>query len=420
MPSIFARSQQMLRQLTKTKRPKAAPRLSRRSTKLRAQDLGALSKRILLPSLPSADEDMTRMAIWEQGRRLARQENWDTFSSKLQVADAARLSTAGGMSEAMLLIMGAHADVVAAASDSLLDGRAPDPMGLQALEGLLTDRPDDYTTALVVAMAHIRIARAWQSAIEGPLPIDTPNGPVHLESARDILSRFDAEALDAPSLAAVDAALIESLDPSPGKIVASYRKLINMDPDCIQYLRAYGPILLSADAKQSTALMREAGMICDQTHDIWGDGAYVWVQIDALAQEPTALAHLDVDLFIQGMRDILKARTNQHIANELAAFCAMCMAPQPGLPRAAEAARARLHACLNWILERHLHELHPRVWAEWGQPLATTDPSTGHRVLLAQGREIALRSIAAFFADQLADGSSIAFSPSGMYRLPAI
>jgi hypothetical protein len=41
-------------------------------------------------------------------------------------------------------------------------------------------------------------------------------------------------------------------------------------------------------------------------------------------------------------------------------------------------------------------------------------------VLVTTGRHAALRAIALRFAEEIAAGKTIAFSPSGMYRLPAL
>ena len=42
------------------------------------------------------------------------------------------------------------------------------------------------------------------------------------------------------------------------------------------------------------------------------------------------------------------------------------------------------------------------------------------RALVSKGRQAALRAIALRFAEEIADGTTIAFSSSGMYRLRAL
>jgi hypothetical protein len=60
-------------------------------------DLDVLSRRIILPSLPVADEDLARLQHWEKGRLLARQGNWVRLAEKITLADDARLCTPGGV-----------------------------------------------------------------------------------------------------------------------------------------------------------------------------------------------------------------------------------------------------------------------------------------------------------------------------------
>jgi len=424
MPSIFTRSQRFLT-------PRANPGTAGPGARLlnllpgrKAADLDILSKRIILPSLPVADEDMTRLSLIEQGRRLARQELWDEISALIRLADDARLATPGGFSEATLLVLGAHGDVVAAAADALADGRAPRPDGLAALDQIARETPENYPCTLVAAMAYLRIAEAWRTTTTISAAESGDRAAqvrAHSRAARDLLAPFDACELDAPSLAAAACALAEGSGAEIDRIIAAYTTLIRLDPHSPQSLRQFGRQLVTCQGCNPGLLDDHAHRFADETAEIWGNGAYVWVWIDALRDDPTGLGRIDTDRFIAGLQDILRDTRNQHIVNDLAVFCAIAMAPPraPKLPRAAERARAALHACQDWILARHLYKLHPYVWAEARPTGLAVQPAATHRALVARGRKTALHLIARRFADQLADGSSIAFSPSGMYRLPA-
>lgn len=428
MPSILARTQQLLKPFSAGGGRQCRARLINLFPARDTADLDALSKRIILPSLPVADEDMTRLSISEHGRKLARQECWSDLSHLIQLADDARLSTPGGVPEAILLVMGAHDDVVAAATDELEDGRVPAPDGLNALDAVTQDETAEpghgYPLALVAALAHLRIARAW-------LALETPpagecaatHASGHFTAARDLLAPYDAGALDAPSLAVAQCALAEAPDAGPETVIAAHAQLIRLDPDSPQHMRAFGALLLPSRFGTHAMLEETARRLSEETADIWGQGGYVWVWMDALAASPEALAHVDVAMFTQGLKDILHRTRNQHLVNELAAFCAIEMAADdsaPALPRKAERARAALHGCMGWILSRHLHELHPHIWAGARPPGTAAPRPAAHRALVAEGRRTALRVIAGCFADQLSDGSTIAFSPAGMYRLPAV
>lgn len=425
MPSIFLRTQRLLKPfsgqaLEAEAQEKRGAALLRRLGRADQEEIDRLAKRIILPSLPVADEDMARLNHWEMGRQLARQDEWEKLADMITSADDARLATPGGVSEAALLAAGAQSDVVAAATDALSDGAAPDPSGLLQMEEALADVDDNHAIAMVAAMAHIHIGRAWRT--EGPEERRDTEQRHHFKRAEALLMDYDAVVLDAPSLAALQCSLTELLCPDPSIVARAYHRLLALDPHAPGHMRAFGLALLQAGFVNETLLDREARRIAQETPDIWGKGAYTWIYLDVLARNAEALETVDAALFEAGLRDILRRKKDQHITNELAAFCAISMAPrEEEASKNAARTRARLHGCLDFILSDHLQELHPLIWCEAQQFNGPQAPrANAPRALVAQGRQRALRVIAQRFADQLADGSSIAFSPAGMYRLPAI
>lgn len=390
---------------------------------LRADDLDRLSRRILLPSLPVTDEELARAEHQDRGQRLARQEMWAELAEAVRAADRARLSTPGGESAAMLLAYGARGDVVAVAEDALHDGARPSDDGIRALEAILEDHPDDYACALIVAMAHVDLGWAWRSAA-GAVDQSPPDNwsdhfARHFDRAEELLAPFCGISLDAPSLGAAQCALLAALTGPDRRVADDYEDLIDLDPHSPRHMRALGLALMPACFGSYRQLELEARRTAARTGDIWGAGAYAWVHLDALAQDSAALDLLDHQFFTDGLHDILSHRPDQHVANLLAAFCAVAMAPHVGEAPERAATRASLHACLDWILEDHLHELHPLIWTQALHAPGHCPPLPSRRALVNQGRQTAMRAIAAHFAQDIADGSSIAFSPAGLCRLPA-
>lgn len=388
-------------------------------------DLDALSKRILLPSLPVSDEEMARATHQDRGQKLARQEMWEELSDQIQYADDCRLSTPGGEIASMLLAFGARSDVVAAAEDAIADGAIPDPSGIEALEEVQAEYFGDHCCALVVAMAHIDIGWAWRAADSADIHKTEDcqrHWLHHFNRARDILAPHDGIDLDAPSLAAAQCALTAAFRQKKHRVADDYQKLIDLDPDGHRHMRALGQHLLPAYFGSYDTLELEARRTAARTSDVWGYGGYAWVYFDALALDQGALDLLDAEFFADGIRHILDTKKDQHITNLWAAFCAVAMEPhaEGRLSGRAEATRKRLHDCLDWILGDYLQELHPLVWSQalLSPGFAAALPS--RRALINKGRQTALRVIATRFADELADGSSIAFSTAGMYRLPAL
>ena len=400
---------------------RAVPALIRRKPEI---DIEALTKHIILPSLPVTDEEMARAAHQDNGLKLARQENWEELSRLIQYAEDCRLSTPGGESAAMLLAFGARSDVVAVAEDALFDEAEPSPEGINALEEMLAEHYGDYACALITALAHIDIGWAWRNtAPEEGGEIHLLRFKEHFKRAEDILGPFDGVDLDAPSLAAAQCALLASRRQPANRVADDYEILIDLDPDSPRHMRALGQHLLPAYYGDYRTLELEARRTASRTGDIWGSGGYTWVYFDALALDRDAIDLLDCDFFIEGMKDILNARKEQHVTNLLAAFCAITMGPNDKEHRrtgAAEATRRRLHDFLDWILTCHMQELHPLIWSQTLLSPGLTPPLPSRRALVAKGRQTALRVIAERFADDIANGNSIAFSSAGMYRLPAL
>lgn len=406
--------------------PRRGPRAGFGGLRIEAE-LDRLSRHIILPSVPVTDEETARAEFQDMGLKLARQEMWEELSHAIREADAARAGTPGGESAALLLAFGARSDVVAMAEDALHDGVAPDMHGIMALDAvageMASEAPGEYVVPAVVALAHVDMAWAWR-AVPGAKALAGSKGRFdhHAERANDLLAPHVILAEDIPILAAAQCALLRV---QPGasvmRVAEQYQRLAALDPANPRHLRAFGAALLAAAPGEYRQIEVEARRMAARSREAWGAGAYAWVYLDALAIDPKGLALLDPAFFIDGLRDILRLRPDQHTANLLAAFCAVTMRENI-LERTAvrgHAVRRELAQCLSWILRDHLHELHPLIWTQ-----ALHRPGAGplppRRALISEGRRTALRAIAAFFADDIAEGQSIAFSPAGMYMLPSL
>ena len=385
-------------------------------------------KRILLPTVRETEEEIERRQWQDRGQHLARQEDWDRLSRAIHAADSERVRTEGGESAALLLAYGARGDVVTVVEDALYEGVEPSDEGIAALEAILRQNPDSYACALVVALAHLDIGWAWRmlgqtSPLRG---LSDDKQAAHFGRAEDILHRFDGFTLDAPTLAAANCGMLAARPGPRARVADDYEDLIDLDPGCARHMRGLGIALLPANFGTYAALEREADRTARRIADVWGAGGYTWVWADALVADPEAAAYLDPDRFIAGMGDILERMDTQHMVNLFAAFTALHMSdaaptlPAGGVsPRAAQN-RAHLHACLDWLLRDHLHELHPLLWAQAALAPTRQKPLPPRKVLQDKGRDIALTAIAEHYAEEIRDGSTIAFSPAGMYQLSTL
>ncbi len=380
-------------------------------------ELDRLSRHIILPSMSVTDEELARATFQDKGMKLARQEMWEELSDMMREADEARSGTPGGESAAILMAFGARSDVVAMVEDSLSEGRAPARHGIDALDVVAEELRGDYPVEAVVAMAHIDMAWAWRAmpeatALEGA----GAQAGYHSARAEGLLRLHGSAELTSPLLAAAHCALLRiqptCTDAALRNVADQYRRLIDLDPGSPRHMRALGAAILAAQPGGYQQLELAARRTAARTGATWGAGAYAWVYLDALAQ-------LDPAFFIDGLRDILRLCPDQHTANLMAAFCAITMRSAGAGLAAGARTRAALHDCLTWILRDHLHELHPLIWTQ-ALHCPGAGPLPPRRALISEGRRTALRVIAAQYADDIARGHSIAFSPSGMYMLPSL
>jgi len=363
-------------------------------------------------SAPDAS-DCERLRL--AGRHLARQEDWETLAEQLREADTARAATRGGTPIARLLAEGACLDVVETALTAVTASDATTARRMlfclhDAVEGLGASAWLSYA----VARAHLTVAEAWEAAPAGgdARLLRRDARAQHLETAARLIAPFHPLEFDSPAIAALRCALLE-LDPRPSRRVTDdYEDLIDLDPACPAHMRALGRDLMPTRFGNWDRLEIEARRTAGRTSDVWGAGGYVWVWFDALASgQLRGFAHVDAELFTEGLHDILTRRPDQHTANLLAAFCGMTLsgASEPS------SARARISGCFGWIVEDHLREIHPPLWA-CARPFAGKTEA-GDRLRLGESR--ARSALAEHFAHQLRLGREVRFTEAGVTLSPA-
>lgn len=387
-----------------------------------------LEKQLILPAAETPNEERSRTAMQDRGQFLARQERWDELADEIRSADAACDATPCAMPHAELLSYGARADVVHATEEALADGANPSVAGIEALEEVLAEFSGDHAIAATVALAHADIGWAWRGT-GWPHEIPDRNQElfaIHFERAARILEPFFEEQPGSALLASARCTLLSG-DPDPGNRVADdYERLIDLNPHNPRPMRAFGNHLLPRWFGSYDALELEARRTAARSGTIWGNGAYTWVYMDALAVDPGATRALDLDFFLDGMRDILANRPDQHIANMLAAYAAITMDPghtPANAPDLLRETRRTIHAALDWILAEYLFELHPLVWAEASIGRGLSDAQSAQlpmrSALLRRGTMTARMTIARHFADELLAGTTVAFSRHGLRLYPS-
>lgn len=358
---------------------------------------------------PDDDECKRLRAL---GQFLARQDRWSDLSTKIRLSERERSKTPGGMPVVDLLTYGARHDVVAAAEHAISEGiPATSPAllsGIGGLEAVLEENPTDPAIALIVALAHIDIGWAWRGSFaEEDVPKSNKSSfSAHFDRAGKLLDGFNGIELDSPALAAARCALLPGLRNPRVRVADDYEDLIDLDPSNERHMRAMGNHLLPRWFGTYPQLELEARRTASRTQDVWGDAGYSWVMFDAIANDKGAREIVDVDFFIDGLRDILRRRPGQSTANLLAAYCAVSI-PRNG-PTAPIAASA------NWVIRDHMTELHPLIWAHATEGFDNATPVTSVSRFAAHGKARALHVLSNLFADEIADGLEIVFTPDGV------
>ncbi|WP_171210441.1 hypothetical protein [Ruegeria sp. HKCCA5426] len=366
-------------------------------------------------------EDLVGRKTIEAGRHLARQGRWSELSRQMRAADEARESAPDGMPIADLLAFGARADVVLAVEHALSDWKALSDYdvlcGISELEDEMREHEGDPMIALVVALAHIDLAWAWRgTSVDAKLPpLHQSRCAAHFDRAAAILPKCREAAPESPLVAAADCALLAGQRKSNIRVADKYERLITLDPHNQRHMRAMGTHLLPRWFGSYEKLEVQALRNAARTHEIWGAGGYTWAQFDAIALDPEACARLDVEYFLEGLRDILRQRPDQETVNMLAAYCAITIQNGLGLNEKADEVRAQIHEAANWLIRDHMTELHPLIWAHAANGFNNSVRINSPERFAARGHRDALRAIGDLFREELRSGMDVTFTPSGLH-----
>jgi hypothetical protein len=380
---------------------------------------------LTIPCPDPTAEERARDAHQARGQKLARLEDWARLTAEISDADANRLKTDGGTPVAELLAFGARSDVVSAAEHALISGRpargAPLLAGIEALEEVLDEHPDNWVLAVIVAQAHMDIGWAWRGT-GWDVEVPTRNREAfaaHFDRAFDIISPFDATALNSPLIAATSCALSSGRGGHVRHIVAQFENWIALDPKNPRAYRTFGAQLLPRWHGDYPRLELEARRAAGRNHDIWGAGAYTWMMFDAISSDSAACARVDIDFFLDGLRDILNHAPDQHTVNLLAAYCANTMGATATGADETDYVRHQIAAAAAWIVRDYLCELHPLIWAHAARGFDNALRVRCPDRFAASGHSDAIRYLSDLFRRELASGQSVVFTEKGAVTEPA-
>ncbi|NIZ59518.1 hypothetical protein DL239_00850 [Sedimentitalea sp. CY04] len=364
-------------------------------------------------------DDIASRDTQARGQYLARQDLWEELSAEIKAAEIARDKTPGGMPIADLLAFGARTDVVNAVEHALAEGHKPDSRalidGIMALEAVRMPFRDDPYLAAVVALAHIDIGWAWRgTGWENTLPAaNRQRWSAHFDRAAALLAPFDNMQLNSPIFAATCCAVLQGNTTDTTQVANGYERLIDLDPTDNRHLRALGNHMLPRWSGSYPALELEARRTAARTEHIWGAGGYTWVYFDAIVNDELACAQVDVDFFLDGLRDIVKTRPTQEMINLLAAYCSVALSNGLGLNEPSDLPRLKIAESAEWLIRDHLYELHPLIWAHAADGFDNNTRITSPSRFAARGRADAMQIIADLFRDEIDQGHKVTLTNEG-------
>ena len=211
---------------------------------------------------------------------LSRQEQWVDISKAIQSADRCLRKTDGGMPVADLIGFGARANVVNAYEHALMSGKpakdAPLLNGIEELETVLADHPNDYAIATIVAHGHLDMGWSWRGGRWDAEISETNNNAFdsHFDWVADILAPFKEMRPKPAFLAAAKCTQLAGRKNASDDIARAYETIINLDPSNARIMRAMGNHLLPRWFGDYDALELEARRTAARTQKTWGAGAY--------------------------------------------------------------------------------------------------------------------------------------------------
>lgn len=375
---------------------------------------------VTIPCPDPTAEERARDVHQMRGQKLARLEDWDKLTAEIAAADTERLKTPGGMPVAELLAYGARNDVVSAAEHALINGYPAHDANLMAgiedLEHVLSEHPENPALAAIVALAHVDLGWSWRgTAWKIEVPIRNLEAfSAHFDRAASILDNFDSISLNSPLIASAKCALSAGSKLTNRQVVRRFETWIELDPRNGRAYRAFGAQMLPRWNGSYEQLELEARRTAGRTHDVWGAGAYAWTMFDAIANDTEACARVDLDFFLDGVRDIVRNSYDQHTVNLLLAYCANTMGATQTGNNEADYVRAQIAAAANWIVREHLTELHPMLWAHAARGFDNALRVRCPERFAASGHSDAMHFLRSLFRRELASGKHVVFSRQGL------
>ncbi|MEM9344619.1 MAG: hypothetical protein AAGA87_16380 [Pseudomonadota bacterium] len=251
-------------------------------------------------------------AAADQIRELVAKDDWIACSALVRRWEKERLEAVGGAKLydiALDAMRQALADVIYPPNMCNFEPymQIPDP-ALARLEQAVSTNPEDHILTAFLAQAHID--RGWV-ARSGGWSHEVDEAGWHgltqsLQTASDLLSRFDAREVSSPVLARVGFQLLAAVsDMASDEMREVYRTWSDLDLRNQYAHRSFAFFVLPRWFGDYETVEREARLAAERTGSAVGMAAYASFYLSALDFEEEAIDLLDLEAFEEGLHDLV-------------------------------------------------------------------------------------------------------------------
>ncbi len=330
--------------------------------------------------------------------RLAEAGDWDRLSTDLAALEAGRTAATGlarPYEQAAMAARHALSEATQAAQHCSMMTIADIPLEiLDRMEAARARRPGDHVLAAVTARAHIDVG--WYHRSGGWSDDVTEEGwegiAHHYGRPREILDRFDTEALNSPLLAEARYYLCLGEEDPSRALEKAHAVWARLDPQSLTPHTTHAFHLLPRWGGSYEALDIAARQATTFTADRFGTGAYAACYLSVIARDVGTLGTVEVPFFEEALDDLV-ARTEGAERDRTVTSClvALFAASKPLDTRAEMLRLARK------LAERHLRGIDLALW---------------HRLDLAK------TVLAACYEAELTEGARLRLDDTGPTLLP--
>ncbi|MEM7717996.1 MAG: hypothetical protein AAF222_02240 [Pseudomonadota bacterium] len=235
-------------------------------------------------------------------------------------------------------------------------------------EEALGKKPGHPGLAALTALRHLQAGWAFRGSgfVHEITDAQWEKVGEHYGRAAEILSEFDAEALRSPALAMAKHKLL-AIEGASSRLDAAFDLWRTLDPMSSHMFMCHAFHCLPRWGGSYEKILVDARRLAGETSERWGMAAYALYLIQLSDGEPEVFEHMDLELFEEGVHDLLARRSEPPVVNFwLRELNEMASATPVFTEVTKDGARlADMAAPLrDYVIRTHLTVLDPTMWED--------------------------------------------------------